>query len=502
MLIDTKSLTKIKPCLYYNQIYDDSFAMGIHRHNTLELMYVADGVMGLEYLADGKTTSVNLSQSNFVFIRPNVPHRIFFETKAQVYNIEFESQYFSQKIETLFFVNAVADCYPALKNHYKNFKEILLLDDKSEVFQTLKKLQRFLSKKTTDIEFELSFSLLIGQLLVDVAGSNELAHSENYGNLYIKKALAYAAQNLGGSLTVPEVCAAAGCSKVYLEKLFKNRFRTGINKKINLMRIERAKVFLRQSTASSISIGKSLGFKNNQSFINNFKAETGCTPSEYRNERNLEYYQLRVYEKAYFDEKFKRFSSYGKGCMLISSDGDYPENADKKFDTVLLSQKSDPISFINAMQTEHRYFFLSTDENKNIDRLTNYIDKRISLIYSSGLYDLFLGFLVKYNDYSEKLVAVLHKKDPTRRIMIYFPYDFAKNHANNNDFPPEGNEKIVFSPYVTDAAVPFDNYSEVISRFGGVNLWFIQPTEFANKKSADVTPTLLPNFGGMIYSDI
>lgn len=480
MLIDTKLITRIKPCLYYNQIYDDSFVMSIHKHNTLEIMYVASGLMSFEYFSGDEKKNVDLNQNNFIIIKPNVPHRIYFTNEAHIYNVEFESQHPLQKIDDLFFDNSVANAFPSMIAFRKNFTDVLIFDDGNEMFRTLKKLQLFLSKKTTDAEFELSFTLLLSQLLADIAGSTVARTGNEYGNIYLRKAVSFINKNVSDAITVADVCAAAGVSKVYVEKLFRDAFGMTVKKKIEAIRIERALKMLGVSDSPSSEIGRSLGYESNQSFINNFKAVTGMTPTEFRRKNNLEYHHIRAYEKAYFDERFKKFYSYGKGVMIIDPSGKIPLS-DERFDTRLLKTDDVLSGTINELSTARKFFFLeaSAVKPRSLYDLLSYVNEL-------GIQDLFLGFFVRTGDVNEKKLGEVHRTDPTRRILVF------------SDAPSDDYSKLD-SSFVTDVAIPYEDYAAAATLPTGVNAWFYKDLTDEPDKDTNVTPMLLPNYGGLIY---
>jgi len=115
----------------------------------------------------------------------------------------------------------------------------------------------------------------------------------NGGNIYINKAVMFMQKNLHEDIALDEIAKATGCSAVYLEKLFKKHYGKTVSKKLNEMRVARAKHMLKYFNLPIKEIGSHIGFKNTQSFINNFKNVTGVTPNEYRNKKHLEYKHIR-----------------------------------------------------------------------------------------------------------------------------------------------------------------------------------------------------------------
>ena len=149
MLIDTKQLGQIKPCLYYSQIYDNRFFMNIHRHETLEIMYVSDGTMSLTTLDEKKEeTNYTVFQGQFALIKSNLPHKLSVPESAVILNVEFESAGSAKSIDSLFFDNAIASAYPKTQAYCLEHKGLLIFEDTHSVLQSLTRLQEGLSNKT------------------------------------------------------------------------------------------------------------------------------------------------------------------------------------------------------------------------------------------------------------------------------------------------------------------------------------------------------------------
>ena len=105
----------------------------------------------------------------------------------------------------------------------------------------------------------------------------------SYNNLsVIKQSIAFINNHYNQSITLETVADKVGLHPTYFSTLFKKE--TGINfsKYILNLRIENAKLLLKNSNLSLSSIAVEIGFGNQSYFSSAFKNTTGVTPKQYR----------------------------------------------------------------------------------------------------------------------------------------------------------------------------------------------------------------------------
>ncbi|MBE5765316.1 MAG: helix-turn-helix transcriptional regulator [Clostridiales bacterium] len=433
MIINSQSLMQIKPCVYYNQIYDNKFLMQMHKHNSLEIMYVRSGFMILHYVnVEEKKINFTLSQGQFVLIPPMLSHKISFEkTQSNILNIEFESRTPTIKIENLFLKNDITKSFPIHNQLFKDFKTPLIFNDTNKFLQKLVNLHEVLDFEFSTPQFELMYTLNISQLITSILLCECQSINKKSGNHYIKKASLFIQQNLHKDLSISQIATVAGCSIVYLERLFKSFYDTTIRKKINELRIERAKYLLKQSNQTIREIGYNIGFSSPQSFINNFKALTKTTPKDYKQDVKQNYTQLHAYEQAYFDEKFNRFIPFAKNTMLINQSINDCLNNDNT-NCFLYSQRTNlKKSQAIALKNNAKYIFVDANLFKNDKKK---LESFINTFDRLELSPFFVGLYVR-NDNSEILKATLefiHKNLPNKRIIFHPTNDQITNELNND----------------------------------------------------------------------
>jgi len=81
--------------------------------------------------------------------------------------------------------------------------------------------------------------------------------------------------------SLDELCAEFALSKSYLRSLFRDHTGCGIMEYVVRLRIERAKLHIREETLNMTEIAERLGYTSLHYFSRQFKLATGMSPSEY-----------------------------------------------------------------------------------------------------------------------------------------------------------------------------------------------------------------------------
>ncbi|WP_246067254.1 helix-turn-helix domain-containing protein [Paenibacillus koleovorans] len=88
-------------------------------------------------------------------------------------------------------------------------------------------------------------------------------------------------QRLAEDVTPEQVCAALSVSKTQLKATFKARTGLTLTEYLNKLRLEEAKVLIREEALSFTEIADRLGYSSIHYFSRQFKKATGMAPSEY-----------------------------------------------------------------------------------------------------------------------------------------------------------------------------------------------------------------------------
>jgi len=89
------------------------------------------------------------------------------------------------------------------------------------------------------------------------------------------------------SLCIKDLADAVYLTPSYLSGLFKRRTGTTINQYLTNMRIDQAKKLLRDNSLKLYHVADLVGYEDAAYFARIFKAQTGMTPSEYKENKNL-----------------------------------------------------------------------------------------------------------------------------------------------------------------------------------------------------------------------
>ena len=98
----------------------------------------------------------------------------------------------------------------------------------------------------------------------------------------VREALRYAHENFHLAIGVPDLARVAGMSRSGLEKAFREHFVRSPGQELRRVRIEQAKLHLRQSKAPLAAVAEATGFRSSQQLCKTFRDQLGITPAHYR----------------------------------------------------------------------------------------------------------------------------------------------------------------------------------------------------------------------------
>ena len=104
-------------------------------------------------------------------------------------------------------------------------------------------------------------------------------------NNFEYRLIQYCADHFNEPITLATLADEFGYTPTYFSRIFNEKFKIGFTKFINSLRIEEAKIMLKEEK-SMTEIAFSCGFTSIRNFNRAFKEVTSKTPSEYRKKRN------------------------------------------------------------------------------------------------------------------------------------------------------------------------------------------------------------------------
>lgn len=145
--------------------------------------------------------------------------------------------------------------------------------------------QYWIEKKPT---YRMRCLSLLYKIIADILQRTIVEYHSSTSFNKIKRSVEYMNENFfKPDFSVETAAAISRISAVHFRRLYKAQFNISPIKHVNLMRIERAKELLANDELSVTSIAELCGYTDIYYFCKSFKAMTGKTPGEYRQETIL-----------------------------------------------------------------------------------------------------------------------------------------------------------------------------------------------------------------------
>ena len=124
--------------------------------------------------------------------------------------------------------------------------------------------------------------------LINTAIENVRSMQKTDGIVHSQKDIIkdYIDRNYKKDISAKDVAGILGYSDVYFSKVFKQLFDDNFINYLTKIRIDRAKVLLKDVSFNIKEVGKSVGYADSNYFTKVFKRSIGMSPSEYRNRHN------------------------------------------------------------------------------------------------------------------------------------------------------------------------------------------------------------------------
>jgi len=136
---------------------------------------------------------------------------------------------------------------------------------------------------SSDIDEAISILLSLAQALSLHISSVQVDNSD----ILIRKATDYISQHYTEKISLEDVATSVGISKYYLSNMFKKIQGINFSSHLNNVRIEKAKMLLKNPQITVAQICEQVGFHDQQYFSKIFKKHTGMTVTEYRKRKAM-----------------------------------------------------------------------------------------------------------------------------------------------------------------------------------------------------------------------
>lgn len=283
------------PLVVSHWIHDSQTYIPIHSHEFIEITFVVDGCATHVFHApiSGSFESV-VSKGDIFIINPGEEHtfKVSEKEKVEVINLLFYSNIIdwtllrdSEGMELMdfFYVQPFFSADIRFGNVLK-----LNQEEASFVKQLVGNIESEYNLKK--VGYQLLIKLMMTQLIILLSRKFlQQKQDERYwknntlkiGNL--QRVLGYLERHYAEDITVEQLSKICICSSRQLTRVFKNITGETIFNYLHKLRIEKAKMLLRNTENKILDISSTVGF-NDISFFNRvFKKMTGESPKEYRN---------------------------------------------------------------------------------------------------------------------------------------------------------------------------------------------------------------------------
>lgn len=243
-------------------------SVGLHTHQSIELLYILDGSMKLELMSlERSERIIELKKNDVMLINCNVLHDTVDHLNS-VYHAAF----------------IPPGCLPpplgieAGKTHGSPY-----CDSDHIILELVRQMAHFSSLEETRAIDSILMTSLASAILSILQPRMKDSLFELRGSAIKSDILTYVYK----SFRDPELCANQvarifGYSPRYLQNLFREKVGMGFRDYLDRLRINEAQSLLVTTDQSIESISFSVGYESQRSFFRKFKDKTGMTPGEWR----------------------------------------------------------------------------------------------------------------------------------------------------------------------------------------------------------------------------
>ncbi len=274
--------------VYTVDYLDGNVIFNMHWHHEIEFIYVEKGPIHLQIgtkqhmLAEGSGFFIPSEQLHGAYPSGNLQ----FKLHAIVFHIDLLRSFGYDLIESN---------YLEVIRKFSVFHSILLTPDSKENKEMLLLLARLVDIYATKApSFELKVKgylyLLFAEILKEKTWKNneEITEKDLTKTELLKIVLQYIEKHYKQKLTVLELSSQIQMSEGHFSRFFKSLVRMTPMEYINSIRVGKACILLKKTNRTMLDIAMDVGFTNQSYFIRLFKKQKGCTPKEYRINRDRE----------------------------------------------------------------------------------------------------------------------------------------------------------------------------------------------------------------------
>lgn len=278
---------------YYFKQWSD-YAMAFHKHDSIEIMYVISGACGIELEATDKSKAceMTLKKGDFIILDANIAHRLTVDERGpcRMLNVEFDFRERQAAFPSMRQLSVEDEFVAKLLTEPSSY---LFMRDPNEVYQVLKSLVLELDSRGKSISMKAE--LLFAQLILAIARLHKEigAKGANPIEQYVKQAIEYMHHNYDREIQVKDIAAAVSLHPGYLHRVFRAHIGKTLTIYLTELRMEKAKMLLRETDIAIADICEYVGVGSRQYFHAMFKKYSKLTPIAYRQTINTQIVDAR-----------------------------------------------------------------------------------------------------------------------------------------------------------------------------------------------------------------
>lgn len=269
-------------------LYNDYYPVNSHRHDFVEIVFVAQGSCIHCY----HESEMMLIPGDTFIVIPHEEHEYKINSKTLIYNCLFYTEVLGEDwnvIKSISGLNNLLMIEPFFRIEQKR-QEILHLNPSSAeaVEAILKRMIEEQDHKKSGYQLMQKANLTIllstlGRCFEEQFKETEDIYTEKRNML--AQALSYIEENFNSELRVQELASKVYLSPDYFRKLFKEI--TGLSpiEYINKVRLSKALKILEDDSIGISKAAEMVGINDINYFSRLFKANLGCSPTEFRKKK-------------------------------------------------------------------------------------------------------------------------------------------------------------------------------------------------------------------------
>ena len=288
------------------KLEDKKRTMSFHEHNTLELSYVTSGNFIFSYFdKKNEEREIFVFPKQLLIIAPGFIHKtsipdslksigmeLSLESGENVLGFLMNSPYVTQFGESQTLLNSL------------RLNGFAIIHDTANVEYRLRKLQNYVVNKNRSQITEAKYELDLKRLLLEILLCKQMS-ALDAGSIHVKRAISLLESNHAKDISVSAIAESLGLSVSYLQHLFKAETGMTIKRRLNIIRITHAQQLITDTNYAIQKIASDVGYNSVQELNTNFKKIVGCSPSEFKRNKN-EINPMRYFDYNYsYQEKIK-----------------------------------------------------------------------------------------------------------------------------------------------------------------------------------------------------